>query len=196
MSHQAVAGAAAAGCRVDYTVTSQWPGGFTGAVTVTNLGDPVSGWKLAWSFTAGQTVTQAWNATLTQNGAQVIAADAGYNAALATGGSTAFGFNGSWNNSANPPSPSRSTAPPARDRRPPHRAPPLHRAPPPAPPPAPPRAGHRAPRPAPPRARVAATEARPTPASPTPGGGTPDRAPGTCRTGRAPTSRPRSPGPR
>ncbi|MEU8268117.1 cellulose binding domain-containing protein [Sphaerisporangium sp. NPDC049002] len=94
--------AAAAGCRVDYTVSSQWAGGFTGDVSVTNLGDAINGWKLVWNFTAGQQVVQAWSATVSQSGAQVTAADAGYNSALATGASTSFGFNGSWNNSSNP----------------------------------------------------------------------------------------------
>ena len=51
----AVSAQAAAGCQVAYSVASQWPGGFTGNVTVTNLGDPVSGWTLRWSFGAGQT---------------------------------------------------------------------------------------------------------------------------------------------
>ena len=54
---------AAAGCRVDYTVTNQWGAGFGADVKITNLGDAVSGWTLTWSFGAGQTVTQAWNAT-------------------------------------------------------------------------------------------------------------------------------------
>ncbi|GIH16922.1 hypothetical protein Raf01_50940 [Rugosimonospora africana] len=94
--------AAATGCRVDYSIGSQWAGGFGANVTITNLGDPINGWRLTWSFTAGQTVTQAWNATVTQSGAAVTATDAGYNAALATGANTAFGFNGSWNNSSNP----------------------------------------------------------------------------------------------
>ncbi|MGW4637189.1 cellulose binding domain-containing protein [Sphaerisporangium sp. NPDC004334] len=93
---------AATGCRVAYAVTDQWSGGFGASVTVTNLGDPISAWTLTWAFTAGQTVAQSWNTTLTQSGAQVRAADAGYNAALATGASVAFGFNGSWNNTANP----------------------------------------------------------------------------------------------
>ncbi|WP_425570879.1 rhamnogalacturonan lyase family protein [Rugosimonospora acidiphila] len=94
--------AASAGCRVDYSVASQWAGGFGANVTVTNLGDPINGWHLTWSFTAGQTITQAWNATVTQSGAAVTAVDAGYNAALATGANTSFGFNGTWNNSSNP----------------------------------------------------------------------------------------------
>jgi hypothetical protein len=90
---------AAAGCRVDYAITNQWPGGFGTNVTITNLGDPLSNWSLTWSFTAGQTVTQAWNATVTQSGAQVTAANVSYNGALGTNASTAFGFNGSWNSS-------------------------------------------------------------------------------------------------
>jgi hypothetical protein len=127
--------AAAAGCRVTYSVTSQWQGGFGANVSLTNLGDPLTGWTLTWSFGAGQQVTQAWGATVTQSGPQVSARNAGWNGNLATNGSASFGFNGSWNNSGNPapsdfalngvacndgpgqpsasasPSPSRSTSP-------------------------------------------------------------------------------------
>ncbi|MEU6414432.1 arabinofuranosidase catalytic domain-containing protein [Microbispora sp. NPDC046933] len=88
---------AATGCRVDYSVTNQWPGGFGANVSITNLGDPINGWRLSWSFPAGQTVTQLWNGSMTQSGAQVTVADAGYNGTLATGASTSFGFNGTWN---------------------------------------------------------------------------------------------------
>src|SRR3712207_5675127 len=52
---------AAAGCRVTYAIGSQWSGGFTANVSVTNLGGPVSGWRLGWTFANGQRVTQAWN---------------------------------------------------------------------------------------------------------------------------------------
>ncbi|MFC7484995.1 pectate lyase [Luedemannella flava] len=93
---------AATGCRVTYSVASQWPGGFGGNVSVTNLGDALNGWTLTWSFTAGQTVTQAWNATVTQSGSAVTATNVAYNGALATNASASFGFNGSWNNSSNP----------------------------------------------------------------------------------------------
>ena len=88
--------AATAGCRVSYSVGSQWTGGFTANVAVTNLGDPLTSWRLAWSFGAGQTVTQAWNATVDQIGASVTAANASWNGNLASGASTSFGFNGSW----------------------------------------------------------------------------------------------------
>src|SRR5690349_21325451 len=70
------AGAAAAGCSVAYTVSSQWQGGFGANVAITNLGDPLAAWTLTWSFGAGQTVTQAWNATVTQNGSAVSAQNA------------------------------------------------------------------------------------------------------------------------
>ncbi|WP_033443884.1 cellulose binding domain-containing protein, partial [Saccharothrix sp. NRRL B-16314] len=50
---------AAAGCRVAYSISSQWQGGFGANVTVTNLGDAISGgWTLEWDFAAGQTVQQ------------------------------------------------------------------------------------------------------------------------------------------
>ncbi|WFE26027.1 non-reducing end alpha-L-arabinofuranosidase family hydrolase [Solwaraspora sp. WMMD791] len=95
----APAGAAAAGCSVNYAISSQWPGGFGANVTITNLGDPVTSWTLTWSFGAGQTVTQAWNTTLTQSGSAVTARNVSYNGSIATNGTAAFGFNGSWNGS-------------------------------------------------------------------------------------------------
>ncbi|MBO4210744.1 cellulose-binding domain-containing protein, partial [Micromonospora echinofusca] len=96
------ASAAVAGCRVDYQVTNQWSGGFGANVTVTNLGDPVTAWTLTWSFAAGQQVTQAWNATVIQSGTAVTARNVDYNGTIGTGGTAAFGFNGSWNDVSNP----------------------------------------------------------------------------------------------
>ncbi|MFY1661768.1 non-reducing end alpha-L-arabinofuranosidase family hydrolase [Micromonospora sp. WMMD1274] len=93
------AGAAAAGCSVNYAISSQWQGGFGANVTVTNLGDPVSSWTLTWSFGAGQTVTQSWNTSLTQSGAAVTARNVDYNGSIPTNGTTSFGFNGSWTSS-------------------------------------------------------------------------------------------------
>lgn len=98
------ASAAAVGCRVDYQITNQWQGGFGANVAVTNLGDPVNGWALTWSYAAGQQVTQAWNAVVTQSGAQLTARNVDHNASLATNGSASFGFNGSWTGSNPVPS--------------------------------------------------------------------------------------------
>ena len=88
-----------AGCSVDYSVSSQWQGGFGANVAITNLGDAVDSWTLTWTYGAGQTVTQAWNTTLTQSGAAVTARNVSYNGAIPTNGTVSFGFNGSWTGS-------------------------------------------------------------------------------------------------
>ncbi|MFI9816372.1 non-reducing end alpha-L-arabinofuranosidase family hydrolase [Saccharothrix variisporea] len=89
---------AAPGCSVAYTA-SQWQGGFTANVAITNVGDAVNGWTLTWSYPAGQKVTQAWNADVAQSGTQVTAKNVSYNASIPTGGKVEFGFNGSWTGS-------------------------------------------------------------------------------------------------
>ncbi|HXR73105.1 cellulose binding domain-containing protein, partial [Actinocrinis sp.] len=73
---------AAAGCQVSYTVSSQWPGGFGANVAITNLGSAISSWSLAWSFGAGQTITQLWNGSYTQSGANVTVTNVSYNGSL------------------------------------------------------------------------------------------------------------------
>jgi cellulase/cellobiase CelA1 len=90
-----LASAATTGCRVTYTVTNQWPGGFGANVDVTNLGDPVDGWRLTWTFPSGQTITQLWNGTAAQSGSAVTVTNAPYNAGIPTGATTNLGFNGS-----------------------------------------------------------------------------------------------------
>ncbi|WP_173064606.1 cellulase family glycosylhydrolase [Phytohabitans houttuyneae] len=94
---------AATGCRVAYAVSAQWPSGFTANVSVTNLGDPINGWALAWTFPSGQRVTQAWNAAVTSSGSQVTAANVSYNATIATNATVSFGFNGAWTGSNTAP---------------------------------------------------------------------------------------------
>ena len=84
-------------CTATYSVVNQWPGGFQGEVRVTAGGAAVTGWTVTWTFANGQAVTQAWNATVTSSGSSVTARNMSYNGGLAAGGSTAFGFLGSWN---------------------------------------------------------------------------------------------------
>jgi hypothetical protein len=76
-------------------------------VTVKNTGTAATrGWTVGWSFTAGQTLAQSWGGTATQSGAAVTVKDAGYNAALAPGAGTTFGFLGNLPSTSNPvPSP-------------------------------------------------------------------------------------------
>jgi hypothetical protein len=98
----ATAAQAAVGCQVSYAISGQWPGGFGANVIVSNLGDAVTSWRLTWSFTAGQTVGQIWNATATQSGGAVTVTNVSYNGSVTSGGTVSFGFNGTWNNSSNP----------------------------------------------------------------------------------------------
>ncbi|MEV6168459.1 glycoside hydrolase family 6 protein [Streptomyces sp. NPDC051954] len=90
---------AAVPCTVDYKVQNQWDTGFTTAVTVTNNGAAKSTWALKWSYAGNQTITNGWNAKLSQSGAAVTAANESYNGTLATGGSVSFGFNASYSGS-------------------------------------------------------------------------------------------------
>ncbi|MFC8846886.1 MULTISPECIES: cellulase family glycosylhydrolase [unclassified Micromonospora] len=87
---------AATGCAVTYTANS-WSGGFTASLNVKNLGDPISGWTLGFTFPGpGQKVVQGWSATYQQSGSAVTAQSLSYNGSLATGATTSIGFNGSF----------------------------------------------------------------------------------------------------
>ncbi|WP_277209409.1 glycoside hydrolase family 6 protein [Isoptericola croceus] len=100
----ATSATAAQGCTVDYQVANEWSGGFQADVTVTNLGDPVPSWQLAWTAAPGQSVTQAWNAEVTQSGTSVAASGVAWNADLATDATASFGFIGTWSGSNPVPS--------------------------------------------------------------------------------------------
>jgi hypothetical protein len=95
--------AAGFACHIDYTVTSQWPGGFGASININNTGTTaISGWTLTWSFPNGQTISQLWNGIEAQNGANVSVANESYNGSIGSGGSySAMGFNGTWNNTTN-----------------------------------------------------------------------------------------------
>ncbi|HEU5425318.1 MAG TPA: cellulose binding domain-containing protein, partial [Actinocrinis sp.] len=83
-------------CQVSY-VKSEWSGGFTANLTVTDTGSAaVNGWTVTWSFPGDQKVTNAWNATVTQSGSAVSATNVSYNAAIAPSGNVQFGFQGTW----------------------------------------------------------------------------------------------------
>jgi lysophospholipase L1-like esterase len=102
--------AGGAGCTATYSVTSQWQGGFQATVTVSDSGStPISAWTVRLGFTAGQAVTQSWNAVTTQAGATVTMKNMSYNGSLAPGATTSAGFLASWTGSN--PAPSLSCTP-------------------------------------------------------------------------------------
>jgi endoglucanase len=94
--------AAATGCRVGYTISSQWQGGFQAGVKITNLGAPITGWSLKFTMPdAGQKLVQGWNATWSQSGSTLSATAVDWNRTLATGATADLGFVGSFTG-ANP----------------------------------------------------------------------------------------------
>lgn len=91
------------GCHVSYAITNQWQGGFQAALTIENTGSTaLENWTLTWIFPNGQTITNLWNGSETQSGANVIVRNLSYNGTIAAGGSyNGMGFTGTWNNGAN-----------------------------------------------------------------------------------------------
>jgi len=89
-------------CSVSYT-TNQWSGGFTADVTITNLGAPLAGWTLTWSFSGNQQITSIWNASYTQSGSKVTARNLDYNGNVPSGGSASMGFQASFSGSNTAP---------------------------------------------------------------------------------------------
>jgi hypothetical protein len=84
------------GCAIEYRVTYRWNGGYNADVAITNTGNtPISGWTLHWTFTRGQIVTDMWNATSKQSGADVNATNVSYTANIPVGGKQTVGYTGS-----------------------------------------------------------------------------------------------------
>jgi hypothetical protein len=95
----------ASACTVDYTITSQWVGGFGGAITIVNGGTTtLSNWTLTWTYANGQTISGSWNGNATQSGANVTVSEQSGQSwqNIPAGGSySGFGFNGTWNGATN-----------------------------------------------------------------------------------------------
>jgi endo-1,4-beta-xylanase len=90
-------------CHVAYSITNQWQSGFSASTNIENTGTTnISSWTLSWNFANGQTITQLWNGSETQSGANVTVNNLSYNGSIPAGGSyNGMGFNGSWNNTTN-----------------------------------------------------------------------------------------------
>jgi cellulose 1,4-beta-cellobiosidase len=90
-------GGTSSGCAATYHLDNDWGSGFTATVTVSNPGTaPTTGWRVTWAWAGSQQVSGAWNATVTQSGVSVTAANAGYNGAVPPAGTTSFGVQASY----------------------------------------------------------------------------------------------------
>lgn len=87
-------------CTVDYTISSQWQGGFGATIKIINNGSTtLSNWSLSWTFANGQTISSSWNGTESQSGAKVTVSEQSGQSweNIPAGGSySGFGFNGTW----------------------------------------------------------------------------------------------------
>lgn len=108
-------------CQVDYVISNDWGSGFQADITITNnTNTAVSGWTLNFAHASGQTVTSAWNATVTQSGNNVSASNPAshWNGTIGVNGAavsfglqgngpaivpSAFTLNGTTCNDGNPP---------------------------------------------------------------------------------------------
>ncbi|MDF2707357.1 MAG: cellobiohydrolase (1 4-beta-cellobiosidase A)-like protein [Nonomuraea muscovyensis] len=87
---------AAVACSVTYVKSWEGGGGFGANVTITNTGDPLTNWRLTYTWPGTQQVTNGWSATWTQSGKDVTAASLSYNGTQATGAQWSIGFNGTY----------------------------------------------------------------------------------------------------
>ncbi len=91
-------------CHVVYTRNSQWPGGFTAQVVISNTGtSAISSWSLTFTFPGDQKITSNFNGGFSQSGENATLTNASYNGAIAPGASITDGFQGSWTSNDNSP---------------------------------------------------------------------------------------------
>jgi len=90
-------------CSIGYSVTATWSGGFNGGITIYNTGTTtIPTWNLGFAFANGQVVSNSWNSTYSQSGANVTLTNGQYTGNIAPGGSVnSVGFTASWNNTTN-----------------------------------------------------------------------------------------------
>jgi endoglucanase len=76
-----------------FAVQNSWNNGYQAQVTVNNnTSSQISTWKVELTFPAGTSETQSWNATQAVSGSTYTFTPAGWNATVAAGASTSFGF--------------------------------------------------------------------------------------------------------
>jgi endoglucanase len=81
-------------CHVAYNASDDWGTGFVAAISITNTGTAaLTSWKLAWTYSGNQQVTQSWDGSFTQTGEALTLTNASYNGTIAPNAtSTGIGF--------------------------------------------------------------------------------------------------------
>jgi hypothetical protein len=100
---------ATVGCRADYRIASAWPTGIQANLTVTNLGDPVDGWTLAFDFPDPNRIGPVWGGTVAQLTPRVVITNPSWNPRVPTGGTVTVGLIATRSGSGPLPSPTNIT---------------------------------------------------------------------------------------
>ncbi|OBK20849.1 hypothetical protein A5634_11745 [Mycobacterium asiaticum] len=95
----------AAAATATLSVSHTWQDGFIAHFAITNSSiAPLSDWRLEFDMPAGQSVSHAWNSTVTQSGTHYVLTPANWNRVVAPGGSATGGFRGVLRGTYSPPS--------------------------------------------------------------------------------------------
>ncbi len=97
--------ARAAAAMATLSVSHAWQTGFIASFTVTNPNmAQLNDWRIDFDMPAGQSVSHAWNSTITQSGTHYVITPANWNRSLLPGGSATGGFRGVLIGTFTPPS--------------------------------------------------------------------------------------------
>lgn len=84
-----------AGVQCDFVVSNEWNTGFVAVIRLTNNGsEAVNGWNVGWSFPAGVSRTNGWNATVSGNN-PYTATGLSWNSVIQPGQTVEFGMQAS-----------------------------------------------------------------------------------------------------
>jgi Cellulose binding domain len=81
-------------CAAAMKIVSSWDDGFVADVDVRNTGTEPITWSVAWTWTGGQSLTQAWNATVAGTPTSPVLTGAGWNRQLQAGQTATAGLLG------------------------------------------------------------------------------------------------------
>jgi pectate lyase len=95
---------AATTCSVSYGLSTDWGTGFTAAITIENVGSPITSWTLQYTYPGNQQLSSGWNGNWSQSGETVTVTNASYNGSLGTSASVQIGANFSYSGSNTSPS--------------------------------------------------------------------------------------------
>lgn len=97
-------------CNATYSITNSWPGGFQGQITVTNpTKSTINSWTTSWTTPDGETISSAWNGTLSTAGSLATVKSASWNGQLAPNASTTLGFTANYTSTPTVPTVSCSS---------------------------------------------------------------------------------------